>query len=89
MGLIGAGVAVALGQVPRLSCQGRAYLESNQEKFAELKVRIQRLDQPLDDRALVTAVALFGFSVLDGTAYAKLAAGFPKAASAGSRFNGI
>jgi uncharacterized protein (TIGR04222 family) len=83
MGLVGAGVAVALSQVPRLSCQGRAYIESNQGKFEELKERIQRLDQPLDDRALVAAVALFGFSVLEGTAYAKLADGFPQAASTG------
>lgn len=83
MGLIGAGVAVALSQVPRLSRQGRAYLESNQEKFAELKERIRRLDEPLDHRALVAAVALFGFSVLEGTAYAKLADGFPQAASTG------
>lgn len=83
MGLIGAGVAVALSQVPRLSPQGRSYLESHQQKFAGLKERITRLEEPLDVRALVAAVALFGFGVLEGTAYAKLAAGFPQAASTG------
>jgi uncharacterized protein (TIGR04222 family) len=83
MGLIGAGVAVAVSRVPRLSPRGRSYLASNQEKFAELKERVTRLDEPLDVRALVVAVALFGFSVLEGTAYAKLASGFPQAASTG------
>ncbi len=83
MGVIGAVIAFALGQVPRLSPRGRSYLASNQEKFAELKERITRLDEPLDVRALVVAVALFGFSVLEGTAYAKLASGFTQAASSG------
>lgn len=83
MGLIGAGVAVGLSRVPRLSPRGRSYLASHQEKFADLKERITRLEEPSDVRALVAAVALFGFSVLEGTAYAKLAAGFPRAASTG------
>jgi uncharacterized protein (TIGR04222 family) len=83
MGLIGAGVAVALSQVPRLSVGGRAYLAGKQEEFAELKESIARLDQPLATGALVAAVALFGFGVLKGTAYAKLSDGFPRAASSG------
>lgn len=83
LGVVGTLVAAVACHVPRLTPAGRARLGSQQDDCAELKHRLTELHQPLDIPSLILVVALFGFTVLQGTPYAKLADAFPQAAAQG------
>lgn len=81
MGILGTIFLLVLIKAPRISRRGRVYLQKLQARYSRLKYEIIGLTHPVDESGLIFAVALFGFSVLQGTAYANLVPVFRRAAS--------
>jgi uncharacterized protein (TIGR04222 family) len=84
MAIVGVVLVALASTAPRISRRGKAYLARLRDRYARLKHGISSLNQPVDDSALVFAVALFGLPALEGTPYQGLVSTFRKTSSESS-----
>lgn len=78
MGITSLIILISISHPPRLSKKGRAYLNSIQETFAQLKRKIFNITPDEAEFNSLLPIAIFGTGVLAGTAYAGLNQMSPK-----------